>query len=126
MDISMIVNTRIEAAWPLIGLCSWVVRFTETVMKATVLCHGSGTAQDGKLKIVDGGAKVSFLTRNLSSSSPSSSLPCTPIYLAIPDRCLEARHRYASVYWLLASRRRKSSNGSTDSYRSGRWLWNRF
>jgi len=34
-----------DAAWQLIGLCAWVVKCTETLLKAAVLCNSSGIAQ---------------------------------------------------------------------------------
>ena len=36
--------TNTEAAWPIIGMCTWVVDFTEKLMKACVLSGTSSTA----------------------------------------------------------------------------------
>lgn len=41
ITIRVDIDLRVEAAWQLIGLCAWVVKFTETLLKAAVLCNSS-------------------------------------------------------------------------------------
>ena len=122
-------NHGAEAAWQLIGLCFWVVRCTETLLKAAVLCNSSGVAQPllgGKTKYISNTAVLSPFIRVFTSFRATAPPLCSSIYLAKSNRRVEARNSHSNVHRLLARRRRKSSNGPAGPDRYGGWFGYKF